>query len=71
MCEVPPTVWEPDSTDNFYESNIRKQLSAFVGSVRQVSLQGVVLVVKATTVGFYWACYTEVMKFYTEPDTIG
>jgi hypothetical protein len=34
-CEVPPTAWEPDSTRNFDDSNIRKQVSAFVGSAPQ------------------------------------
>ena len=33
--------------------NIRKQLSAFVGQFVKVSLQGIVLVVKAIKVGFY------------------
>ena len=41
------------------------------GRPLKVSLQGIVLAVKAIEIGFYEPCYTEVMKFYTEPDTIG
>jgi hypothetical protein len=35
-----------------------------------VSLQGIVLAVKAIQIDFYQPGYTEVMKFYTEPDII-
>jgi hypothetical protein len=51
--------------------NIRKQLSALLDRLVNVSLQLLVLIVNAIEVLFYEPCYTEVMKFYTEPDTIG
>lgn len=34
-------------------------------------LQVIVLAVKATWIAFYESYYTEVVTFYTEPDTIG
>jgi hypothetical protein len=37
----------------------------------KAALQGPVLEVKASDIGFNSLCYTEAMKFYTEPDTIG
>jgi hypothetical protein len=36
-----------------------------------LSLQGIVLVVKAIQPVFYGPRYTEVVKFYKEPDIIG
>jgi hypothetical protein len=52
-------------------ANIRKQLSALLDRLVNVLLQGIVLVAKATNVIFYEPCYTEVMRLYTEPATIG
>jgi hypothetical protein len=37
----------------------------------KAALQGPVLDVKASNIGFDSPCYTEAMKFYTEQDTIG
>ena len=51
--------------------NIRKQLSALLDRLLAAPLQRIVLIVKAIRVVFYQPCYTEVMKFYTEPDIIG
>jgi hypothetical protein len=41
------------------------------GRLLKVSLQRIVLAVKAIELGFYQPCYTEVIKFYTEPETTG
>jgi hypothetical protein len=37
----------------------------------KAALQRPILDVKACNIGFDSPCYTEAMKFYTEPDTIG
>ena len=37
----------------------------------KAALQGPILDVKACNIGFDSPCYTEAMKFYTEPDTTG
>ena len=44
---------EPDSTGNFDDSNIRKQFRLLSGRLLKVSLQGIVLAVKAIEIGFY------------------
>ncbi len=41
------------------------------GRLLKAALQGPVLDVKASNIGFNSPCYTEAMKFYTEPDIIG
>jgi len=42
-----------------------------LGRRMTVSLQGIVLAVKTLKWFFCEPCYTEVIKFYTEPDIIG
>jgi hypothetical protein len=41
------------------------------GRLVKAALQGPVLDIKVSNIGFNSPCYTEAMKFYTEPDTIG
>ena len=50
---VPPTAWQPDSTGNFDDSNLRNNFRLLSGRLLKVYLQGIVLAVKAIEIGFY------------------
>jgi hypothetical protein len=59
-------------TDNSDDCEYTKTSFGFLsGRFLKVSSQGIVLVVKAIKIGSHEPRYSEVMKFYTEPDIIG